>query len=58
VTSLSLSGNIETVILDDLFLAFMTYFKYSAEESVWPAVRFAVFAQLGCGACDGNVLGM
>lgn len=36
VTSLSLSGNIETVILGDLFLAFMTYFKYSAKESMWP----------------------
>lgn len=36
VTSPSLSGNIETVILGDLFLAFMTYFKYSAKESMWP----------------------
>lgn len=34
VTSLSVSGNIETVILGDLLLAFMTYFKYSAKESV------------------------
>lgn len=36
VTSLSLSGNIETVILDDLLLAFMTYFKYGAKESMRP----------------------
>lgn len=34
VTSLSVSGDIETVILGDLLLAFMTYFKYSAKESV------------------------
>lgn len=52
VTSLSLSGNIEIVILSDLFLAFMTYFKYSVTPRVQgslclAAVKFAAFVQLG-----------
>lgn len=73
MTSLSLSGNIEAVILGDLFLAFVTYFKYSVNSCVQgklcsAAVKFATFAQLGVwGLCTGgmeewwqggNVLGM
>lgn len=51
VTSLSMSGNIETVILGDLFLAFMTYFKYSAEESMWPR-RLELDSSEVCSVCS------
>lgn len=60
VTSLSLSGNIETVILTDLFLAFMTCFKYSVNPCVQgnlclATVTFIAFVQLGLWVC-GQVM--
>lgn len=56
VTSLSLSGNIETVILTDLFLAFMTCFKYSVLSTLCLAtVTFIAFVQLGLWVC-GQVM--
>lgn len=51
VTSLSMSGNVETLILGDFFLAFMTYFKCSAEESMWPR-RLGLDGSEACSLCS------